>query len=207
MALVAEELVQEWLNRLGFFTIRGVKVGVYEMDLLAIRPRGDRWECWHYEVVGALRPMSYVTPLPKEIQKRERIGPRNARKRTPEEMDLCVQDWVQKKYHSDVVKAKRQTLFSGSWHFAFVLAKARHPEEISLIEKHGIKVVWLRDILAQLKSREFRAEQMIAGATGADLVDLVLFEPQTEEKGRKASPKKDFAGAVVTDEEIVNEKE
>lgn len=32
MALLAEELVQEWLNRAGFFTIRGVRLGVHEMD-------------------------------------------------------------------------------------------------------------------------------------------------------------------------------
>jgi len=31
-------LVEEWLNREGFFTIRGVKHGVDEMDLLAIKP-------------------------------------------------------------------------------------------------------------------------------------------------------------------------
>ena len=33
MALLAEEIVEEWLNRQGYFTIRGVKVGVHEMDL------------------------------------------------------------------------------------------------------------------------------------------------------------------------------
>jgi hypothetical protein len=37
MALLAESLVEEWLNRKGFFTIRGIKHGVAEMDLLAIR--------------------------------------------------------------------------------------------------------------------------------------------------------------------------
>jgi hypothetical protein len=37
MALLAESLVEEWLNRKGFFTIRGIKHGVAEMDLFAIR--------------------------------------------------------------------------------------------------------------------------------------------------------------------------
>ena len=40
MALLAESLVEEWLNREGYFTIRGVKHGVGEMDLLAVRPQG-----------------------------------------------------------------------------------------------------------------------------------------------------------------------
>ena len=51
MALLAESLVEEWLNRDGFFTIRGVKHGVGEMDLLAVRPQPDgRVIGWHVEV-------------------------------------------------------------------------------------------------------------------------------------------------------------
>jgi hypothetical protein len=34
MALLAESLVEEWLNRSGFFTMRGIKCGVNELDLL-----------------------------------------------------------------------------------------------------------------------------------------------------------------------------
>jgi hypothetical protein len=41
MALLAESLVEEWLNRAGYFTIRGVKHGLGEMDLLAVRPGSD----------------------------------------------------------------------------------------------------------------------------------------------------------------------
>jgi hypothetical protein len=36
MALLAEEIVEEWLNRNGYFTIRGIKLGVQEIDLLAL---------------------------------------------------------------------------------------------------------------------------------------------------------------------------
>src|SRR5215203_4737401 len=35
MALVAETLVEEWLHRKGYFTIRGIKTGSGETDLLA----------------------------------------------------------------------------------------------------------------------------------------------------------------------------
>jgi hypothetical protein len=40
LALFAEALVEEWLNRKGYFTIRGVKVGNSEIDLLAVSPSG-----------------------------------------------------------------------------------------------------------------------------------------------------------------------
>ena len=41
MAALAESLVGEWLNRQGFFTVRGLKHGVDEIDLLGIRPSGN----------------------------------------------------------------------------------------------------------------------------------------------------------------------
>jgi hypothetical protein len=50
MALLAEELVEEWLNRQGYFTIRGIKLGVHEIDLLAIRSHGSELECRQLEV-------------------------------------------------------------------------------------------------------------------------------------------------------------
>ena len=56
MALLAEELVEEWLNRQGYFTIRGVKLGVHEIDLLAIRPAGVKLECRQIEVQASVLP-------------------------------------------------------------------------------------------------------------------------------------------------------
>ena len=41
MALLAESLVEEWLNRSRFFAIRGIKHGLAEIDLLAIRHEAE----------------------------------------------------------------------------------------------------------------------------------------------------------------------
>ena len=46
MALLAEEIVEEWLNRQGYFTIRGIKMGVQEIDLLAVQlPMDGKVKC------------------------------------------------------------------------------------------------------------------------------------------------------------------
>jgi Holliday junction resolvase-like predicted endonuclease len=42
MALLAEEIVEEWLNRQGYFTIRGIRLGVNEIDLVAVKFRSDQ---------------------------------------------------------------------------------------------------------------------------------------------------------------------
>ena len=64
MALLAESLVDEWLNRQGFFTIRGIKHGVGEIDLLGVRfyegirstKASSRWMAW--EIFG-IRQLSW----------------------------------------------------------------------------------------------------------------------------------------------------
>ena len=70
MALLAEEVVEEWLNRNGYFTIRGIKVGVDEIDILAIKPTtSGRHECRHIEVQVSINPISYITKVPASIRK------------------------------------------------------------------------------------------------------------------------------------------
>lgn len=47
MALIAEEVVEEWLNQQGYFTIRGIKIGVHEMDILAVKFEGSKSDLRH----------------------------------------------------------------------------------------------------------------------------------------------------------------
>jgi len=85
MALLAEEIVEEWLNRQGYFTIRGIKMGVQEIDLLAVKWRMDgKAECRHIEVQASMRPVSYISRVPKEEQKAGRAA--NSAKRSDEEL-------------------------------------------------------------------------------------------------------------------------
>ena len=70
MALLAEEIVEEWLNRQGYFTIRGIKMGVHEIDLLAVKWLGNgKTECRHIEVQASMRPVSYISRVPKKNKK------------------------------------------------------------------------------------------------------------------------------------------
>lgn len=84
MAILAEEIVEEWLNRQGYFTIRGIKLGVHEIDLLAIRPNSSGLKCRHLEVQASIRPVSYLTAT-------------SAKQRTKKELSRGVKEWVEKK--------------------------------------------------------------------------------------------------------------
>ena len=172
MALLAEEIVEEWLNRKGYFTIRGIKLGVHEIDLLALAAEGGSIRARHIEVQASVRPISYFAPLPKEDQRALQRAPHNAAARTPEQMRAGVKEWVDKKYHHREKEQLRQALYRGKWEFELVVHKLKYPEEVPLIEEHHIRVWRLADIVADMSS----PGNLVKSAAGTDLLDLVMLQ-------------------------------
>ncbi len=62
MSLVTETLVEEWLNRKGYFTIRGAKKGGAEMDLLAVSFHEP--DALHVEVSVSVHAIGYISGPP-----------------------------------------------------------------------------------------------------------------------------------------------
>lgn len=166
MALLAEEIVEEWLNRHGYFTIRGLKIGVHEIDLLAVRKTNDgKVECRHLEVQASMRPVSYISRVPAALQKEGRKP--NSAKRTDEELKIGVKEWVDKKYHLPKKTKLMNSLWSGEWSSELVINNVKSEHEVKLINEHGVKIIRLRSIIEELeKIGSF-------SAAGADFVDLV----------------------------------
>lgn len=168
MALLAEEIVEEWLNRQGYFTIRGIKMGVQEIDLLAVRPHENgKTECRHIEVQASMRPVSYISNVPKKNQKTGRAA--NSAKRSNEELVQGVAEWVEKKFNKAEKKALMRALWKSSWSSELVVNNVKFEEELRLIASHGIKIIRLGDIVASLASTKF----LVGSAAGGDLVDLI----------------------------------
>ena len=168
MALLAEELVEEWLNRQGYFTIRGIKLGVDEIDILATKFLYDgSIEYRHLEVQASMRPMSYISKVPKEIQKQGR--PANSASRTDEELIQGVKEWVEKKFKKTRKVKLMKELAPVKWSSELVINNVKSECEVKLIENHGIKIIPLTEIINELHRKEF----VIQSASGADFVDLV----------------------------------
>lgn len=172
MALLAEEIVEEWLNRQGYFTIRGIGIGVQEIDLLALRVKENVVECRHIEVTASIRPVSYITNVPREIQKRTGRPPHSALHRTTEELQVGIIEWVEKKFNLPVKNKLRQNLYPGNWSCELVVHEVRHIEELDLFRDAGITVHFLKDIIAECSCKG----TIIDRASGASLLDLVLLE-------------------------------
>lgn len=171
MALLAEEVVEEWLNRNGYFTIRGIKIGVHEIDILAIKPLPNGGhECRHVEVQASINPIAYVSKVPKAIQKKHGIAPDNAKTRSTAMLSQGVAEWVEKKFHHPKKQKMRESLCQGEWSFELVVHRVRHPEELGVFREAGVVIHQLDDIIAEMVERK----HLIRSASGNDLVDLIL---------------------------------
>ncbi|HEX5391840.1 MAG TPA: hypothetical protein VFW68_01070 [Rhodocyclaceae bacterium] len=183
MALLAEEIVEEWLNRQGYFTIRGIKIGVQEIDLLAVKWQADGTaECRHLEVQASMRPVSYISRVPKEEQKNGRAA--NSAKRSDQELTQGVSEWVEKKFRRPDKRDLMKKLWNGEWSSELVVNAVKSEQELALIASHDIKVHLLSDIIASLANQPF----VVSSASGADIIDLIQMSARTQKAPEKLSP-------------------
>ena len=153
MAKLDEQLVEEWLNRKNFFTIRGIKCGVDEIDLLGVHHGATRIECWHVEVQVSFRPIGYVG------------GDTNARKRTADEVRAGVEQWVEKKYTSERKVARRnEVLPSANWRYVFVHGVLRDEAELEHMKQLGVELVSYKQVLRELMDDKATHSSSIASS-------------------------------------------
>ena len=172
MSLLAEEIVEEWLNRNGYFTIRGIKLGNDEIDILAIKPMGGGFKRRHIEVQVAINPNAYISKVTKLNQKKRGIGGNSAKNRSKNELRQCVKEWIDTKFSQSKKDQLRQSLCPGEWSRELVIHRVKHGEELLLFNRAGIKIHPLTRIVAEMRSEETPIE----AATGNDLVNLMCLE-------------------------------
>ena len=177
MALLGESLVEEWLNRDGFFTIRGVKHGVDEMDLLAVRPlQGGGFIGWHVEVQISFRPIGFIAKLPKSGSESRQ----SARKRTVQEVEECARVWVAAKFNAEAKARVREQLWPGvDWAFHLVHGVVRDRHELEVFASEGVILHPFHDILDSLAKRKSHS---FSGSAGGDLAEIVAYYKSHEPK-------------------------
>jgi len=177
MALLAESLVEEWLNRDGYFTIRGVKHGLGEMDLLAVRSQPDGVVGRHVEVTVSFRFIGYIA--------RELVGDSGrrgsyVRKRTPEQVQICARAYVDAKFRAPDKKQLRARLWPGvSWTFHLVHGVVRYSDELEVFAREGVTCHPFHQLLSDLSRRDGRS---FSGSAGGDLAEIISYY-KTHETG------------------------
>jgi hypothetical protein len=156
----------------GFFTVRGLKHGVGEIDLLGVRPSSGTLEAWHVEVQASFRPIGYISPLLAMHVPKFGTSRTSVKKRPHSVIDVCAAAWVEKKYFAPAkVKARDSAWPQLDWQFVFVHAEVRDPRELELIRSASVRVVLLYEVLGALRHQ---AESLKGGA-GTDLAELIEY--------------------------------
>lgn len=176
VSLLAEEIVEEWLRRDGFFTIRGRKQGNHELDLLAYRPR-PREEAWHWEVQVSSGPIAYIAKYSSADQSRLGLKPNSAKLRTPAELKRVMLDWWPRKVEAEKVASVRRSLYDGPWRVGFVHGNVKDERELDVLRELGVRVVPFTDILRDL-SRKRKGPRV--GAQGSDIVEILGLLPHDD---------------------------
>ena len=173
MALLAESLVDEWLNRKGFFTVRGIKHGVGEIDLLGVRPSQGALEAWHVEVQASFRPIGYIAPLTEESLVGFAKSKTSMKARSPAFIESAVEAWVKKKFTSKSKVAARELAWPQlKWKYILVHAVVREPAELDAMKINGIEIIPLHQVLVEL-GHETAAG--IKGGAGTDLSEVIEY--------------------------------
>jgi hypothetical protein len=163
-------LVEEWLNRQGFFTIRGVKQGLGEMDLLAVTPQGDGVLGWHVEVTVSFRPIGYIAREPAGG-----AGRRGSyvRKRSPEQVRAYAQAWVEAKFRAPGKAALRDRLWPGArWSWHLVHGVVRYADELVAFAGEGVVCHPFHGLLSDLSQR---GNDGFSGSAGGDLAEIIAY--------------------------------
>jgi hypothetical protein len=179
MALLAEQVVEEWLTRQGYFTIRGIKLGYDEIDLLAIKKlENGNWHNIHVEVQVSLRPVNYISSLTLSRQSEFNInGARNATKRTDDQLETTVIDWVHKKYKSEKkCEVRRKLISSDDWSYLFVYGNIKSQTELKLIENQNVNIKYIGDIIKEMHERKFT----FTTGSATDILELISFMENKE---------------------------
>jgi hypothetical protein len=172
MALLAETLVDEWLNRQGFFTVRGMKDGVAEIDLLGVRPTASGLEAWHVEVQTSFRPIGYIAPLSIDQIGGFAKSRTSAKIRPLDVMEQAADGWVAKKFSSRKKVQTRERAWPGlSWRFVFVHALVKDERELGFIAHRGVALVPFHTVLNELR----HGLSDVRGNAGTDVSEIVEY--------------------------------
>jgi hypothetical protein len=118
-----------------------------------------------------MRPVSYISKVPKAARKTGRAA--NSAARSPEELVEGVAEWVEGKFHATKKRSLMEILWSGEWSSELVINNVKSEQEVELIADHGIIIHRLPDIVRQLKINQFP----IKSAAGSDFIDLLQLSP------------------------------
>jgi len=151
MTDIIEEVVSNWLVSKGYFVVNNLKIGVNEIDILAIMVKnGNVSEKIHVEVQCSSNPIGYLG------------GSSSAKKRTEDELKKGVAEYVEKKYLQKKIKSVIESYFGKEYEKWFICGVLKNEDTVDEFKKYKIQVKRIWDIIEEYKAM-FKNKKMFHG--------------------------------------------
>jgi hypothetical protein len=134
---ISESLVSLAYQSLGYFVIEGRKVGMKEIDLLAVRvgKDGEIEERLQIEISISVSPIGV-------LRRQAKLG------RSAEEPARSVEEWREKKFGDRrVVREVTETFRGKPYDHVFVHGQLKDPSQLAVLGQAGIKCVEIGDLI------------------------------------------------------------
>lgn len=143
-----ESIVASWFNAKGYFVIQNLKVGVYEVDLLAIKLNEFQKieDAVHVEIQCSSNPIGYIG------------GSTSAKKRSFDEIEQGVMAYIEKKFEHPKTKKVIASIFGQSYRRLFVCGNLKDETTIEFFKKHDVEVVRVWEIFDDVKKHNEKFE-------------------------------------------------
>ncbi|WP_099301897.1 hypothetical protein [Bacillus sp. Marseille-P3800] len=175
MALYAETIVEEWFNRNGYFTIRGLKDKISECDILAIKYTANGIDAIHCEVQVSVRPVNYIYKLTSRAMEELEAKSRTSAKLRPDHIiKECADAYVENKFKSRKKEEIRNKLTPGiDWTYMLVHGNVKDQKELDFIGSNGVLIKPVSTIMNELIKG--RTELSITGSSAGDMIEMMNF--------------------------------
>ncbi|MBI2049856.1 MAG: hypothetical protein HYT35_00135 [Candidatus Staskawiczbacteria bacterium] len=141
---IIENIVANWFNSKGYFLIKNLKIGVNEIDILAVKLNNDQkvGDAIHIEIQCSSNPIGYIG------------GSSSAKRRNVSEIKLGVASYIDRKFNNKKIRNVIERLIGNKYRKMFICGKLKYENTIKYFEKDGIEVMRVWQIFKETKTNK-----------------------------------------------------
>lgn len=138
---IAQSLVAEAYQSMGYFVIEGVEVGHREIDLLAIKTNGKNKviDKLHIEVTVSINPVGL-------LRAESRIG------KLSKNANTAAMGYINKKFNYKATVATVRKYFGSNYRKVLIHGKVNKIEQLETFKRNGIQTTFISDLVRKVKS-------------------------------------------------------
>jgi hypothetical protein len=168
---IIEEVISNWFISKGYFVINNLKVGVNEIDLLAVKfKNGIIDQKIHIEVQASSNPIGYIG------------GSSSAKTRSESQIRTGVRLYIEKKFTQNKIKKVVESYFGKEYEKWFICGALKDERTIQIFEQNQIKVFRVWEILDEYKSIFKNKKNYLGTAQGNRYQQLLVLSQNPSRK-------------------------